>query len=67
MDGSKLTEEWKMEKIECSICSTKNRIKHHSKGQRCPKSTEQTWNDWWLDIDELGRNIFTLYSTSYKF
>ncbi|CAG8797773.1 25795_t:CDS:2, partial [Racocetra persica] len=45
-DRSKLTEEWKMEKIECSICSTKKRIKYHSKGQWCPKSKEQIWNDW---------------------
>ncbi|CAG8642612.1 15823_t:CDS:2, partial [Dentiscutata heterogama] len=59
-DGSKLTEEWKMEKIECSICSTKKWIKRYSKGQRCPKSKKQIWNDCWLDIDELGRNIFTL-------
>ncbi|CAG8527076.1 15531_t:CDS:2 [Gigaspora rosea] len=62
----KLTKEWKMEKIKCSICSTKKWIKCHSKEQRCSKSKEQIWNDCWLDIDELKRNIFTLYSTSYK-
>ncbi|CAG8813396.1 23107_t:CDS:2, partial [Gigaspora rosea] len=44
-DGSKLTKEWKMEKIECSICSTKKWIKHHSKGQLCPKFKKQIWNN----------------------
>ncbi|CAG8854948.1 36726_t:CDS:2, partial [Gigaspora margarita] len=32
--------QWNIEKIECSICSTKKWIKSHFKGQRCPKSEE---------------------------